>query len=106
MSDYPLLALWLAAPAIGFLIGRWWVLFAVIGALAGRAIGWDSAENDGNPALWWPYVLTTIVLFGGPLLLGVLTSRAFSPARPSNAWRKWSSGSWSAVRLGPARSGR
>lgn len=77
ISDTPLLAVWLVAPVIGFLVGRWWVLFAVIGALAGRVIGWDSGENDGNPALWPPYVLTTIVFLGLPLLLGVVLSEAW-----------------------------
>jgi len=34
---------------VGFLVGRWWVVFAVVGAIFGRAIGWDVGENDGNP---------------------------------------------------------
>lgn len=80
MSDTPMLAAWLVAPVIGFLVGRWWVLFAVVGALAGRAIGWDSGENDGTPALWPPYVLMTIVYLGLPLLLGVLFPQA---------WQSW-----------------
>jgi len=46
-SIVPLAALALA-PLIGFFVGRWWVVLAVLGALVGRPIGWDSAENDGN----------------------------------------------------------
>jgi hypothetical protein len=71
LPDVALLAVWLLASGVGFLVGRWWVVFAVCGAILGRAIGWDSAENDGNPALWPPYVVSTIVLVGAPLLLGV-----------------------------------
>lgn len=71
MSDIPLLAAWLAAPVVGFLVGRWWVLLAVAGAIIGRAIGWDPGENDGNPAFWPPYVVMAIVICGLPLLLGV-----------------------------------
>ena len=65
---------WLAAPVVGFLVGRWWVVFAVVGAVFGRAIGWDSGENDGNPALWPPYVITEVALIGVPLLVGVACS--------------------------------
>ncbi|HYJ21189.1 MAG TPA: hypothetical protein VEW07_04095 [Solirubrobacterales bacterium] len=75
MSDVPLLAAWLAAPVVGFAVGRWWVLFAVVGALVGRTIGWDPAENDGNPALWPPYVVMTVTFIGLPLLLGAALSR-------------------------------
>jgi hypothetical protein len=85
MSDIPLLALWLAAPVIGFLVGRWWVVFAVVGALIGRTIGWDSGDNDGNPALWWPYLLTTIVFLGFPLLLGVVVSQTWQSRRRRTA---------------------
>jgi len=74
MSDIPLLAALLAAPVVGFLVGRWWVLLAVAGGIVGRAIGWDPGENDGNPAFWPPYVVTVIVLLGLPLLLGVVVS--------------------------------
>ncbi len=70
MSDVPLLAAWLAAPVVGFAVGRWWVVVAVVGAVVGRAIGWDPGENDGNPALWPPYVITAAVFAGLPLLLG------------------------------------
>ena len=75
MSGTPLLAVWLLAPVVGFLVGRWWVLFAVVGAIVGRAIGWDAGENDGNPALWPPYVVTVILFLGLPLLLGVVLAR-------------------------------
>jgi len=75
MSDVPLLAAWLAAPAVGFAVGRWWVVFAVVGALVGRTVGWDAGENDGNPALWPPYLLVTTVSIGLPLLLGVVLSQ-------------------------------
>jgi hypothetical protein len=73
----PILAigLWVLAPVVGFLVGRWWVLLVVVAALAGRAIGWDPSEHDGNPALWPPYVLTAIAFVGAPLLLGVVLSR-------------------------------
>jgi predicted outer membrane lipoprotein len=77
MPDAPLLVVWLVAPVVGFLIGRWWVVFAVVGAIVGRAIGWDAGENDGNPAFWPPYVVTAIVFLGLPLLLGVVSSRAW-----------------------------
>jgi hypothetical protein len=75
MSDIPLLAAWLAAPVVGFLVGRWWVLLAVAGQIIGRAIGWDPGENDGNPAFWPPYVVSAIVLLGLPLLFGVGVSK-------------------------------
>jgi hypothetical protein len=52
----------------------------VLGAIAGRTIGWDPAENDGNPALWPPYVLTAFVFVGLPLLFG---------AACSYVWRAW-----------------
>lgn len=84
MSDVPLLAAWLAAPLVGFAVGRWWVLFAVVGALAGRTIGWDPGENDGNPALWPPYVITLVAYIELPLLLGVALSR-LREARPRRA---------------------
>lgn len=71
MSDAPLIAVWVLAPGVGFLVGRWWVLLAFAGAVVGRAIGWDPGENDGNPALWPPYIISSIVLFGLPLLSGV-----------------------------------
>jgi hypothetical protein len=83
MSDAPLLVTWLLAPLVGFLAGRWWVVFAVVGAIVGRAIGWDAGENDGNPAFWPPYVVTAIVFLGFPLLLGVW----FSQVRESRSRR-------------------
>jgi hypothetical protein len=70
------LAAWALAPLVGFLVGRWWVVLAVLGGLIGRPIGWDSSENDGNPALWLPYVMTFVVFVGFPLLLGVRISVA------------------------------
>ena len=72
MPDAPVLVIWLLAPVVGFLVGRWWVVFAVAGAIFGRAIGWDAGENDGNPAFWLPYVVTAIAFLGFPLLLGVV----------------------------------
>lgn len=90
MSDVPGLVLWLAGPLIGFLVGRWWALFAVAGVILGRAIGWDPGENDGNPAFWPPYVVMAIILIGGPLLLGAAGSRALQNRRqgkPSSAGR-------------------
>lgn len=68
------LGVWLMAPVVGFLVGRWWVLLAVGGVLAGRAIGWDPSENDGNPALWPPYVVVALAYVGGPLALGMALS--------------------------------
>lgn len=81
MSDIPLLAAWLAAPVVGFLVGRWWVLLAVAGQVIGRAVGWDPGENDGNPAFWPPYVMSAIVLLGLPLLFGVGASRVWQGSR-------------------------
>jgi hypothetical protein len=75
MSNAPLLVVWLLGPVIGFLVGRWWVVFALAGAIFGRAIGWDAGENDGNPAFWPPYVVMAIVLLGFPLFLGVVCAR-------------------------------
>jgi hypothetical protein len=69
-----LFTLWVAAPVVGFLVGRWWVVLAVIGVLAGHAIGWDRGENDGNPAFWPPFILAQIVFIGSPLGLGALAS--------------------------------
>ena len=81
MSDAPLLVLWLAAPVVGFLVGRWWVLLAVAGLLIGRTIGWDPAENDGNPSLWWPYLVSSAVLLGLPLLGGAMLAAAYERRR-------------------------
>jgi hypothetical protein len=80
MSSAPYAVAWLAAPVVGFLVGRWWVVLAVLGVVAGRAIGWEPGENDGNPALWPPYVVTAFVSVGLPLLIG---------AGCSYAWRAW-----------------
>jgi len=80
ISDVPLFVVWIAAPIVGFAVGRWWVVFAVVGALVGRVIGWDSGENDGNPALWPPYVAAMLVYLGIPLLIGAACSRV---------WRSW-----------------
>lgn len=85
MSDVPGLVLWLAGPVIGFLVGRWWVLFAVVGVVFGRAVGWDSGENDGNPAFWPPYVVMAIIFTGIPLLLGVAVSQAVQSRRHRRA---------------------
>ena len=82
LSDVFLLFVWLLAPLIGFFVGRWWVVFTVLGAIVGRVIGWDASENDGNPALWPPYAVSTIILIGLPLLLGVAISAARNSRRP------------------------
>ncbi|HEV7399657.1 MAG TPA: hypothetical protein VGN84_05245 [Solirubrobacterales bacterium] len=79
--EAPLLVIWLAAPVVGFLVGRWWVVFAVVGAIFGRAIGWDVGENDGNPPFWLPYLITDIVFLGLPLYLGVVVSRLWQNRR-------------------------
>lgn len=81
MSDFPLLIGWLAAPIVGFLVGRWWVVFAVVGAIFGRAIGWDAGENDGNPAFWPPYMVAAIFLVGLPLFFGVGLSQIWRDRR-------------------------
>jgi hypothetical protein len=81
MSNVPMVAAWLAAPLVGFLVGRWWALLAVAGAIIGRAIAWDPGENDGNPAFWPPYVVFAIVLLGLPLLLGAGASRIWRDSR-------------------------
>lgn len=85
MSDIPLLAVWLAGPVVGFLVGRWWVLLAVAGEIIGRAIGWNPAENDGNPAFWPPYVVWAIVFFGLPLISGVGISKIWQGRRAYTA---------------------
>lgn len=74
MPDILKVAVWLLAPVVGFLVGRWWAVLAVVGALVGRAIGWEAAEHDGNSAIWPPYVVSMIALIGIPLLLGVVIS--------------------------------
>lgn len=84
MSDAPLLAVWLIGSVVGFLVGRWWVLAAVAGAMVGHVIGWDPGKNDGNPALWPPYLFVGSVFLGIPLFLGVVASqglRFFRTAR-------------------------
>lgn len=77
VADWVWVVAWLAAPVVGFLVGRWWVALAVLGAVLGRTIGWDAGENDGNPALWLPYVISAAVLVGLPLLLGALCAHAW-----------------------------
>lgn len=81
IPDVFLVAVWLFAPVVGFLVGRWWVVLAVAGAVVGRMIGWDSAEHDGNPALWPPYLVSMILLIGLPLLLGVMISEVRDNSR-------------------------
>jgi hypothetical protein len=71
MSEVPILAAWLVAVVVGFLVGRPWVMLAAVGAVVGRTIGWDAGENDGNPALWPPYVVVTIIAYSLPLFIGV-----------------------------------
>lgn len=63
-----------AGLVVGFLVGRWWVLLAVLGGLIGRTIGWGEDGHDGNPALWWPYIMSTVLFFGTVLVLGLLVS--------------------------------
>ena len=70
-GDDLLIACVFASPVVGFLVARWWVVIAVVGPVFGRTIGWDAGENDGNPALWPPYVFSTIALFGLPLAAGL-----------------------------------
>jgi hypothetical protein len=75
VPDVLKIVVWLLAPAAGFLVGRWWVALALLGIL-GRVVGWDPAENDGNPALWPPYIVFSLALFGLPLLAGVAAAKA------------------------------
>jgi hypothetical protein len=74
MSSAPLFVTWLAAPVVGFVVGRWWVVAAVFGVLIGRVVGWDPAENDGAPALSPLHLLVGFGYLGTLLLLGVLCS--------------------------------
>jgi hypothetical protein len=60
--------------AVGYFVGRWWALIAVGGAVFGRTIGWDAGANDGNDALWWPYLVTLVVWTGFPLAVGIATA--------------------------------
>ncbi len=71
IPDAVSVAVLLAAPVVGFLVGRWWAVLAVLGVVVGRSMGWDPAENDGNPALWPPYLIAIFVYVGLPLLAGV-----------------------------------
>lgn len=64
------------APVVGFLVGRWWVLLALAGTVIGHCIGWDASENDGNPALWAPYLISFVLIIGGPLMLGAAVATA------------------------------
>lgn len=75
ISAVLLAAVGLLALVVGFLVGRWWVVFAVLGPIPGRTIGWDAAEHDGHAALSTPYVVTLIGLVALPLLTGVWLSR-------------------------------
>lgn len=84
VGEVVLIAVLAAGLVVGFLVGRWWVLLAVCGALIGRTIGWDSGENDGNPALWWPYVMTTIMFYGGAPALGLLVSIGRGSREPAS----------------------
>ncbi len=68
---------WALAPVVGFLVGRWWVALAFLGALVGHAIGWDPASNDGDPAFWPPFLVMFALLVGGPLALGAALRGAF-----------------------------
>ncbi len=79
------LAVWALAPLVGFLVGRWWVVLAVLSGLIGLTIGWDSSENDGNPALWLPYVIWFVVFFACPLLVGVAIAAARDRRRHGQA---------------------
>lgn len=91
VGEAPAIVVFALAPVVGFLVGRWWVLLAVVGPLAGHAIGWDPASNDGNPAFWPPYVFFLTILFATPLVIGIGLRQAWS------AWRRpppapWNSG--------------
>lgn len=73
------------AVLIGFLVGRWWVVLAALGTIVGQPIGWDSAEHDGNSALWLPYVISFVFFFGFPLLMGVAIAVARDRRRNGQA---------------------
>jgi hypothetical protein len=59
---------------VGFAVGRPWVVLAAVGGLFGRTIGWESGDHDGASALWFPYVLVTLLWFGAWLGCGFLLS--------------------------------
>lgn len=69
--DVPTLVIWLVAPIVGFLVGRWWVMIAVVGVVIGPSIGWDPGENDGTSAFWWPRVVVGVISVGFSLFVGV-----------------------------------
>jgi hypothetical protein len=89
VTDALLIAVWAAAPVVGFLVGRWWAVFAVVGLLVGRTIGWEPGEHDGTPGLWAPAVVSMLVIVGGPLLLGAWLYRLY--AKTSRSRRFWGS---------------
>jgi hypothetical protein len=80
VSSTPYLVASLAAPVVGFLVGRWWVVLAVLGVLVGRTIGWDAGENDGVPALSLLHMVAAFFFLALPLMVGFVCSYA---------WRAW-----------------
>jgi hypothetical protein len=70
MSNVPMIVVWVCGLPVGFAVGRWWVLLAVVGWLVALPIGYDPADHDGNPAFWLPRVVVTTVLLAAPLFLG------------------------------------
>lgn len=73
--EAPASFLWLAAPVVGFLIGRWWALFAIFGWLVGSIVGWDEQANyDQGRLVVYFYAPFFFVWIGAPLLRGVAVS--------------------------------
>jgi hypothetical protein len=76
---------------VGWLIGRLWVLVALIGPLSTlgylQATGYVSPWHDGSPPLGVPS-LVILSLSGGLLLLGVVLRVGSSPQRidPKDDW--------------------
>lgn len=93
-----LIATWSAAPPVGFVVGRWWVVLAFILVLIGTAIG-GNPGYDTPVATWWTFTgMAMFIAVGVPLLLGVGAYRLWSrdrtgswtpPGRRQGRWRRF-----------------